>query len=339
MLLRPRQQPRRGVAAVEFAFVAPVLVVILLGLWEVGRHHPAAAGPQQRRPRGRPPRRPGPDHQQHRLADPDPGRYRHAQRQDRPSSTTCSQAGLNVTDGRRDRRVRLHQRRHEPRRSPTRASRASSSGSRCTMPLAQAAQWTTLRRRSRPTELTASVDWTCLVDDPFTLDTDASPLVRTHRGEPPMRIRSTAAASGPPPSSRRPSCCRSPCCCCSASSSTAGSSSSSRWPRTPPARAPATPSPAPATAPRMTEVRTEVTGQDGRPAERADRLRRSTVQNVNPDTGTAIPGSELERRAVRRGDPGARSRGTYYAHAARRSCKTPTSIPIHATSMMRSEAN
>jgi Flp pilus assembly protein TadG len=37
MLLRPRLKRRRGIAAVELALIAPVLVVILLGLWEVGR--------------------------------------------------------------------------------------------------------------------------------------------------------------------------------------------------------------------------------------------------------------------------------------------------------------
>src|SRR5262245_30276671 len=29
--------PRRGVAAVEFAFVIPVLLAFMLGIWEVGR--------------------------------------------------------------------------------------------------------------------------------------------------------------------------------------------------------------------------------------------------------------------------------------------------------------
>jgi len=37
MFLRPRHRRREGVAAVELALVAPVLVVLLLGLWEVGR--------------------------------------------------------------------------------------------------------------------------------------------------------------------------------------------------------------------------------------------------------------------------------------------------------------
>lgn len=33
----PTSQRRRGVAAVELALVAPVLLILLLGLWEVGR--------------------------------------------------------------------------------------------------------------------------------------------------------------------------------------------------------------------------------------------------------------------------------------------------------------
>lgn len=37
MRLRKPQGDRSGAAAVELAFVAPVLVVILMGLWEVGR--------------------------------------------------------------------------------------------------------------------------------------------------------------------------------------------------------------------------------------------------------------------------------------------------------------
>ncbi len=32
-----RQQPRRAVAAVEFAFLAPLLLTLLFGLWQVGR--------------------------------------------------------------------------------------------------------------------------------------------------------------------------------------------------------------------------------------------------------------------------------------------------------------
>jgi Flp pilus assembly protein TadG len=35
--LRALQTPRRGVAAVEFAFLAPVLLGLLLGVWEIGR--------------------------------------------------------------------------------------------------------------------------------------------------------------------------------------------------------------------------------------------------------------------------------------------------------------
>jgi hypothetical protein len=31
-----RREPRRGIAAVEFAFLAPVLLALLLGLWQVG---------------------------------------------------------------------------------------------------------------------------------------------------------------------------------------------------------------------------------------------------------------------------------------------------------------
>ena len=38
MILRPvRQHPPRGVAAVEFAVCLPVILTLLLGLWEVGR--------------------------------------------------------------------------------------------------------------------------------------------------------------------------------------------------------------------------------------------------------------------------------------------------------------
>ena len=36
-MLNPLPRRRRGIAAVELAFVAPVLVTILAGLWEVGR--------------------------------------------------------------------------------------------------------------------------------------------------------------------------------------------------------------------------------------------------------------------------------------------------------------
>src|SRR6059058_4755881 len=31
------QLPRRGTAAVEFAFLSPILLALLLGVWEVGR--------------------------------------------------------------------------------------------------------------------------------------------------------------------------------------------------------------------------------------------------------------------------------------------------------------
>ncbi len=37
MLRRPASTPRRAAAAVEFAVLSPFLVVLLLGLWEVGR--------------------------------------------------------------------------------------------------------------------------------------------------------------------------------------------------------------------------------------------------------------------------------------------------------------
>jgi Flp pilus assembly protein TadG len=37
MTVRAKSRPRRGAAAVEFALLSPLLLVLLLGLWEVGR--------------------------------------------------------------------------------------------------------------------------------------------------------------------------------------------------------------------------------------------------------------------------------------------------------------
>ena len=35
--IRPRRDSRAGVAAVEFAFIVPVMLALLIGVWEVGR--------------------------------------------------------------------------------------------------------------------------------------------------------------------------------------------------------------------------------------------------------------------------------------------------------------
>ena len=59
----------RGAVAVEFALLAPVLVMLLLGITEFGRAYNAQSHPLQRRPR----RRPGHGHRQQSQRRPDGG--------------------------------------------------------------------------------------------------------------------------------------------------------------------------------------------------------------------------------------------------------------------------
>ncbi len=167
MLLRSRAKRREGVAAVELAFLAPVLLIILLGLWDVGRMVQLQQILSNAAREGA------------RLA---------AQGQTINSTGTPTQiqvstgtpnvkttvvnylqrAGLNVTTS--DVTVTfVYLTGDTTKTQPHQATKGQQFKVTVTVPTANL-RWTTLGT-IMPATMTASVTWVSLVDDPFTIDT------------------------------------------------------------------------------------------------------------------------------------------------------------------------
>ena len=167
MLLQTRARRREGVAAVELAFLAPVLVIILLGLWDVGRMI---------------------DLQQIISNAAREGARLAAQGQTINSTGTPTQiqvssgtpnvkttvvnylqrAGLNVTSS--DVTVAFAYLTGDTTKTqPHQATKGQQFSVTVTVPTANI-RWS-MTGSMMPATMTASVTWTSLVDDPFTIDT------------------------------------------------------------------------------------------------------------------------------------------------------------------------
>lgn len=168
MLRVPRRSPRerRAVAAVEFALVAPVLVIILVGLWEVGRliHLQQLLSSAAR--------------EGARVAaqgltinsEGDPTEIKVFTGNPNVHSTvvnTLRQSGLNVTES--DVTVSFTYTTGDTTKTePYQAVKGQQYRITVTVPLAKL-RWVNFAWFT-PSELTTSVNWTSLVDDPFQLD-------------------------------------------------------------------------------------------------------------------------------------------------------------------------
>lgn len=167
MILHNHPRRREGVAAVELALVAPVLVVLLLGLWEVGRMIELqqilsnaaregarlAAQGQTINSTGSP--------TQITVSASDPSVKTTV-------VNTLQRAGLNVTAS--DVTVAFAFLTGDTSKTqPHQAAKGQQFSVTITVPTANL-RWTTVGSLT-PTTMSATVTWTSLVDEPFTIDT------------------------------------------------------------------------------------------------------------------------------------------------------------------------
>lgn len=167
-MIHPTQRARqRGIAAVEFAFVMPVLVTLLVGLWETGRMIQlqqilsnaaregarVAAQSQTINSTGAPTQ-----------IQVDTGSPNVKQ----TVVNYLRQAGLNVTTS--DVTVEFAFITGDTTKTqPYQGEKGQQFRITVRLPIT-ALQWSTLKLTTI-NEMSASVTWSCLVDDPFTLDT------------------------------------------------------------------------------------------------------------------------------------------------------------------------
>jgi Flp pilus assembly protein TadG len=166
MLSRYYHRRRRGAAAVELAFVSPVLVVLLLGLWEVGRmiHLQQVLSNSAREgarvaAQGLTINSTGSPTQIH-VSTGDPN-----------VKTTIvnylRQAGLDVTDSEVTVTFAFLDG-DTGKTQPYQAAKGQQFRVTVTVPMAKL-RWTTVGTFN-PASMTAAVTWVSLIDDPFTLD-------------------------------------------------------------------------------------------------------------------------------------------------------------------------
>lgn len=167
MIVRYKANGPRGVAAVEFALVMPLLVVILLGLWEVGRlvqlqqilsnaareGARLAAQSQTINSTGEP--------TMIAVSTGTPNVKQTVVNYLRQAGLTVDASAVNVafafTSG------------DTSKTQPHQGEKGQRFRLTVTLPVSSL-QWSALKLTS-VTQLQASVNWTCLVDDPFTIDT------------------------------------------------------------------------------------------------------------------------------------------------------------------------
>jgi Flp pilus assembly protein TadG len=168
MVLRPLRRRRDGSAAVELAFVAPILMTVLFGLWEIGRMiqlqqvlSNAAREGARVAAQGLTINRTSSPTQIH-VSTGDPN-----------VKTTVvnylKQAGLSLADS--DVTVSFTYLTGDTGKTePYQASKGQQFQVTVSVPMASL-RWTPFAAPFTPDTMTAVVVWTSLVDDPFTLDT------------------------------------------------------------------------------------------------------------------------------------------------------------------------
>jgi hypothetical protein len=161
-MYHPLRDPRRGAAAVEFAFVAPLLFLLILGVWEIGRiiqvqqvmlsslRHGARIASQG-------------------YIVTTTGEYTKITRDQVLTSIKESLIGNGITnlDGAKVEMLFLD---GESTREPHQGKKNERYSVRLTIPY-QNVRWTNLSLLN-PQSLTVEIQWQMLVDDPFTLNTN-----------------------------------------------------------------------------------------------------------------------------------------------------------------------
>lgn len=165
-MIRSKSRRRRGVAAVEFAFVAPVMFIMILGLWEMGRMIQLQQTISNSAREGA--RLAAQSQTINSAGNPTQIMINSGT----PNVKTAvvnylKQAGLNVTDT--DVTVAFAFVSGDTTKTePYQGAKGQLFTITVTVPITSL-RWTSLTLLGA-TQMSASVTWTCLVDDPFVID-------------------------------------------------------------------------------------------------------------------------------------------------------------------------